>query len=340
MSRTGYVKAASGVLRRKLPFAETIAVVLILYLILLIIPWRFSWVDLFSNFLAWILLPAIPVLIYMLIRRRWITAALWAVPSIFFVVFFGALFLPALGMSETIASGSGSQPINLRVMTFNMYGHPPAQLQRQIDLIINSGADIISLQEVSRTSATVIESELADIYPYRVVYPEGIAGSGLLSKYPIENHEFFVLHRGLLYHCRATVNIDGHPVTVISAHPPPPLSLQGYEMTSVRYDEVKRLTEMATQGGPALMMGDFNMTDQSVVYRLPVIAGLHDTFREVGWGFGLTWPMKAKSLQLPFPLMRIDYIWHTDEFQPVSCHVGRRALSDHLPVIADIVFIP
>jgi endonuclease/exonuclease/phosphatase (EEP) superfamily protein YafD len=86
-------------------------------------------------------------------------------------------------------------------------------------------------------------------------------------------------------------------------------------------------------------MGDFNITDMSQVYRVLTGAGLKDTFREVGWGFGLTWPGRIQPPNEWFtPLVRLDYIWHTDEFHAESSWVGSHTASDHLPLIADFVY--
>ncbi|MCX6646385.1 MAG: endonuclease/exonuclease/phosphatase family protein [bacterium] len=178
------------------------------------------------------------------------------------------------------------------------------------------------------------------MYPYRALYPADVAGTGIISKFPISNEDFFLLTPGYLYHTMATVDIDGTPLTIISAHPPPPFSISEFQYKSSRYEEISKLIAMIPVGQPTLIMGDFNMTDQTLVYRLLVEAGLRDTWRETGWGLGYTWPLRLRGISLPFPVMRIDLIWHTNDFQAVSAWVGPKTESDHLPVIADLVFTP
>jgi vancomycin resistance protein VanJ len=327
------LKIASAVL-------DFCALGLILFLILMLIPRRPWFVEMLSSFLSWALLPSLFVLIVMTAMRRWRSAALWIVPTIAFFVLFGELFLPGLRSKpiddfDEIASGR-----HLRVMTWNLKGNTLSDPQPQIDILRDSGADIIALQEVSHDSAPAIEAQLADLYPYRVLFPMGVAGTGLLSKYPIESREVFQLTPGALYHCKVVLDVDGEPITVISAHPAPPLSLSQFRYYSLRRSEIGALVQMASQGGPVLLMGDFNITDQSSLYPLLTDSGLHDTFREAGWGFGPTWPARLQPIGRFCPLLRMDFIWHTDDFQALSVRIGRRAVSDHLAVIADLVYVP
>jgi vancomycin resistance protein VanJ len=316
---------------------DIIAGLIIVLMALMLIPKRPWFVELFSNFLSLFMFPSVLILITMIFMRRWRSALLWVLPAIATMVLFGGLYLPT-NRSQPLVETDAT--VHLRVMTFNLLGHAHLNRQSQIDLIRNSGADIIALQEVELGCIEVIDSQLADIYPYRALYPAEIAGTGIISKFPINNEEFFLLNPGYLYHTMAAIDIDGTPVTVISAHPPPPFLISDFQYKSDRSDEISKLIAKIPVGQTTLVMGDFNMTDQTSVYRMLVEAGLLDTWRETGWGLGYTWPLKLRGINLPFPIMRIDYIWHTDEFQAISARVGTGTVSDHLPVIADFIFNP
>jgi endonuclease/exonuclease/phosphatase family metal-dependent hydrolase len=80
------------------------------------------------------------------------------------------------------------------------------------------------------------------------------------------------------------------------------------------------------------------MTDQSDAYR-QMNDRLHDTFRETGQGMGFTFPASTPSkVRLFPPLLRIDYIWHSDQFTAHAVAVGRDSgISDHHPVVARLV---
>jgi endonuclease/exonuclease/phosphatase (EEP) superfamily protein YafD len=62
---------------------------------------------------------------------------------------------------------------------------------------------------------------------------------------------------------------------------------------------------------------------------------LGDTFREVGVGFGATWPRPVAD-ELPTwlpPIIRIDYIFHSTQFQAVEAVVDPFLGSDHLRTV-------
>ncbi len=315
------------------------AISLILFLLLMLIPKRPSTIEMFSNLLHWGLLPSLPALIFLLVKRRWKSVVIWSVPSLAFLFLFGGLFLPGFSPAHVCPPDGSAECIHLRVMTFNVLGASLGGRQSQVDMIRNSDADIIALQEVNQEFVDSIEGQLLDIYPYRILFPSGVAGTGLLSKFPIRDDEVFILTRSAsLNHCKAEIDIDGREITVISAHPPPPLPPGGFRVTASRYKETEAIVRMASETeGPLLLMGDFNITDQSMIYPILTNAGFKDSFREVGWGFGSTWPSRILSRDRAVPVIRLDYTWHTDEFQAQAIRVGPHVMSDHRPVIADLV---
>jgi endonuclease/exonuclease/phosphatase (EEP) superfamily protein YafD len=99
--------------------------------------------------------------------------------------------------------------------------------------------------------------------------------------------------------------------------------------------------QAATAGGPAVLMGDFNLVERHPIYRQIAGAGLTDAFRAAGRGVGVTLPTRMArwaatgsrwgSIPLP-PLFRVDYIWLTADLLPLVAWVGGHAGSDHLPV--------
>lgn len=81
---------------------------------------------------------------------------------------------------------------------------------------------------------------------------------------------------------------------------------------------------------PVIVCGDFNDTPQSYTYH-QVDLLLTDAFMQEGVGFGKTY---ARG---PIPF-RIDYIFHSEDFKTFSFRVGKKRLSDHFPVVAEIGF--
>jgi len=99
-----------------------------------------------------------------------------------------------------------------------------------------------------------------------------------------------------------------------------------------RAAEVSRLQAIIGDlDGPVLLMCDCNLTDTSEAYA-GLNALLGDSFREAGWGLGHT----SQPSGAPFPLQRIDYVWHSPDFRAVQAAVGQAGASDHRPIIAHL----
>ena len=321
-----------------LVLADLLAIGITLFMLLRFIPPpRPFLVDRYLNFLDLILLPALPVAALLAIKRLWRHAAFWLIPALGVVILFGGLFLPRIGAKPT-----AGRPI--RVMAYNLYGVkllPTGEFtgkrhgarQSEIDIIRASGADVVSLEELSQDAVDAINEQLGDLYPYRILKPNGIAGMGMLSKLPIGDEAVAPLSAGGFPGIRGQVEFNGRRITVLCAHPAPPLD---EEWAARAHREVVALAETARASKPVIVLGDFNMTDQHSDYRLLPRAGMRDAFREVGWGLGLTWPNRYYRRDVVPPLVRIDFIWHSDELEPLDCWVGKPGVSDHCPVLADL----
>jgi endonuclease/exonuclease/phosphatase (EEP) superfamily protein YafD len=117
--------------------------------------------------------------------------------------------------------------------------------------------------------------------------------------------------------------------------------LFGYD-TEMRNRQIARLLEiLEAETYPFIVAGDFNTSDQAVIYG--ELAGyMRDSFREAGWGLGGSWPV-SQSRGLPAfipPLVRIDYIWHSDHFRAVEALQGPPRGSDHLPLLVTLDVLP
>jgi endonuclease/exonuclease/phosphatase (EEP) superfamily protein YafD len=133
---------------------------------------------------------------------------------------------------------------------------------------------------------------------------------------------------------RAVLEVDGRALTVIVAHPPPPRRHRdGLYVNPGTAAQVAALTALAAGDGPALLLGDLNLTPLHAGYGGLRRAGLRDAFAEAGRGFGFTLPRRWRRLPL-VPFARIDYVWHTAHLAASRAWVGPDAGSDHLPVCA------
>lgn len=321
--------------------ASLYALSLLYYLSLRAIAGDRLWpVALASVFLPWLMFPALILLPLALWRRRWATGALLGVSVAVFVWLYGELFLPRLDLRFGAGPASGARPVDLTFMTYNAYRVPADAL---VKMLRASHADVIGLQELDRQQTAAIARALTDLYPYRVLYLDErshtLSALGLLSRHPIAQYRYFYMSTGRP-NIHAALDVEGRdePLAVIVTHPPSPgLGRGGYHIHELADDEITGLIPAATTGAPTVLLGDFNTSDQSDLYRPLRDAALVDAFRAAGWGFGFTWPVRLGGVPL-LPLARIDYIWHTAHFRALEAWVGPDAGSDHLPVLARLAW--
>jgi endonuclease/exonuclease/phosphatase (EEP) superfamily protein YafD len=91
-------------------------------------------------------------------------------------------------------------------------------------------------------------------------------------------------------------------------------------------------TEASREKLPVIIAGDTNLPPLSYVFASE-LSNFQDGFREVGSGFGYTFPAKH-------PWMRIDRILASDPLRFVRFLVGQSRSSDHRSVIADLERTP
>lgn len=259
--------------------------------------------------------------------KRWILAG-----------FYGVVILASIwNMRGLWVDGVENLPANGRtytIMTHNA-GNGLADPQPLVNVLRDSGADLIGLQEITANQALALDQSLARLYPYRILFGDGIPGKGLLSKFPIIEYEQLNLYPDRP-DLMATIQLKDTELTVIVAHPPPPrLHSNGIYMNAATQQQLYELIRMATHGGPVLMMGDFNMTTRSIFYNTLRRMGLVDAFEVAGEGPGFTLPLRWKKIPL-LPMARVDYIWHTQHLIALKSWIGENTGSDHLPVLAQL----
>ena len=96
----------------------------------------------------------------------------------------------------------------------------------------------------------------------------------------------------------------------------------------VRAEQARMLRRILdTETHPFIVCGDLNSTPSTWVYT-HLSRGLQDAFRRAGTGWGATFPAR-------FPLVRIDFILASEDWEVRRAHVSRTVVSDHIPVIAE-----
>jgi vancomycin resistance protein VanJ len=303
------------------------------------------WVRLAADFLPYLFLPLLVLLpLAVLSGSRW-AGVVVCVPCLAFLVLYGARFLPRW------ARASHHSGRTLTVMSYNVTMGFPG-VGQILSIIESENPDVIGLQELSPQVAEAL-SRLDERYPYQSLYPQPVccAGSGVLSRFPILHDEAFPLIEGGHLYQHLILDVEGRTLHLLNVHPKPPkVSWQwpgdsllfiptGYDATA-RDREIDRLIEqLDSLDGTVVVLGDFNMTDQSAGYK-KLTRRLNDGYREAGWGLGHTFPDvdKVGSIPVPFPLVRIDYVFHSRDVTAVRATVGANGGPDHRFLVAELSF--
>lgn len=305
---------------------------------------RWWWLIVANTFSLYLFLP-LAALIPLALGSRRRTAIAAAVPTLIFALLYGGLFLPRWPIRRA------AETPTLRVMTLNVLytNDDGAAVERLVEA---EAPDLICFQELTPRIAADLEARLGDSHPYRILFPaEGTTGIGIFSRYPLRDGELLSdpgeevgwWRQGAL---AATVDWQGQPITLLDIHAAPPPSgvfdprwPRFFEaVTHLRERELATWMEWAAQQErPLIAAGDFNLSDQNAGYRL-VAAHLRDAHRQAGWGWGHTWQAYSSryaGLPLFKRILRLDYVWYSDHWQPVEVHVAPwDGQSDHLGVVA------
>lgn len=312
--------------------------------------WWLAWLNNFAPYYFLPLFIAIPLGVVLRLQRlQVVTIVLLTIGVIWLLPRFvnGSWLNP-------IANNDSSSQAALKIVTFNVWGGN-AQLDRVSAWLRESDADIILLQEVPPAWAGSPIPQLADRYPYKVVQSVDFRpwGDAILSRYPFVVSSRYALEGTFARHERVELMWQGQLIAIYNAHLTLPMSdtpridiqiNNSFANMLIRYDDTQRnaqidrlLSTVKAETKPFIVAGDLNVSDNAVTYQA-LVNSLHDAYRAVGFGFGATWP-NAAIVGLPSvmpPLLRIDYVWHSDQFRAITATVGPELGSDHFPVVVTL----
>jgi len=309
-------------------------------------PW---WLKALDTVSFWLFAPTLALLLLsILISQRGYRLGA-SLAALVFTGYFWLPFLPWDMLKRRLYRGAYPDPSRtpLRVMTANLLksngdGHLIAAA------IAAEEPDVVALQELRPEHVQAIRDDLASTYAYQELYPGEVSeGLGLLSKAPFTSHALVPGRPGgnptqvvqILAGNRETWLVNFHSripeVKLKSA-----LGLRlPYDMdTEGRETDVRDLVQLVEgRAGNALIVGDLNTTEYCEEYRL-LPGRWRDAYREVGWGPGWTYPVGVAffGVRLPFPIFRIDYIFHRGTWRARSMRSARMPGSDHHYLIAEL----
>lgn len=241
---------------------------------------------------------------------------------------------------------SESFPV-VRFMTFNLrYEYYDSEYLATA--ILSKAVDVVVVQEVAPSVMPDLMTALEGQFPY-VIPPSSLSDLALFSRYPITATGWFVPAEGGREALHAILDIDGQQWHIVAVHPWPagltwlgksliPIGLHYGNLEAQMGNVVERVRSF---GGPAVVLGDFNMAEHSRAYRL-LSRQLTDAFCEAGNGLGFTFPQDVwiGGWQVPGPFVRLDYIFHSTDLMTRHVVVTCSGASDHCLVTADLMLRP
>ena len=261
------------------------------------------------------------------------------------------------------------------VMTYNVLhgrdqeAHGEQAGNRAIEYVINSGADIVCLQELLwyhpddvPNFTPSLRDSLFTAYPYHEYVPH--LDTKVLSKYPFKIIPGEKLIRKEYDYGRYSfyeINVKGRKLTLVNMHLCSPRlsdeernvvteikSVKGAKesMAEMRgsighkmriaYQKRKHDTSILRDvldriEGPVIVCGDMNDVPESYAYRLLRGTDLKDAYTETGFG-----PMITYNQHLFW--FHLDQILYRGPLKALSVKRGKLRASDHYPVTAEFEF--
>jgi len=248
----------------------------------------------------------------------------------------------------------------LRVISYNIHQGITVRRNRLSLSILKEALqelkpDLVFLQEVAGSSveklgklwpekvANQLEGLADQMWPHfayqkNVIFSRHHHGNAIMSRYPISN---FVLKditlgklkkRGLLHgviHIPQGESEKELVVHAVNAH----LGLFQFERRFQTQELIEYVKKTINTASPLLIAGDFNDWRQRVTKELQHRLHVQEAFFSFGQNHARTFPSRLPILQLD----RI-YFRHA-QMKSASCLKGRKwtVLSDHLPIMADLV---
>ncbi len=343
--------------------ALLIALFTVGYLAYYVRPTYIWWFELVAVGLPYLALLVAVAAIVLLVMRQWRMAVLHGILI--------ALMLIRMHPLDLFSGNTGASDETLSVLSFNVprwWGYEmPAKTAEMGEFVRRADPDVIGLQEANieyhdeepRLRAAPYVAILYDSLGYDTIGPESAGATWtpqpVLSRHRLVRQDEFKLFRspGDSVHTNVTrteIRWKGRNFAVYNVHlrtfgeKKPwrdermpsfqPQNLLPYirqyrDAYRVRAWEVEEIVKMVEQEDlPVVLCGDLNSTPNNWVHGR-VTTVLRDAFAEKGVGWGMTYHTRM-------PIVRIDFVFVSEEWDVVSARVLDAYLSDHLPLLVEL----
>ena len=244
-----------------------------------------------------------------------------------FIILVFSVFLHVLGNELSISS-------------FNInYGN--RKIKYTCKKILESGSDVVLIQEASRRFEYGAKKYLSDAYPYLWFsgpYSREAGRFAVLSKKAIFNKKYHKKSVALFGFQTFKIAFAGNFINFIHIHLNPPgrpssntlgaVISSIYENEKIHIKELNKIMKTYNKDKPTLVIGDFNCFPGVGAYNALVARGFIDSHLSVDPKANLipTWGMTIRKIAFEF---RIDYIFHNKFLKTDSFKVSNFPYSDH-----------
>jgi len=282
-----------------------------------------------NAFTRYVYLPAYLCLAWAVWQRRRFLALL----SVLIVVCHGTWIAPDFLPDRRFDLAAKDEPspaatANLRIFFANVYMDNP-DLQPLLQEIAEIDPDVVVLVEFHPRWLPHFQRS-----PYLAPFKYGVDRHGfyrgnmaIFSKQPMISGSYRVVATRVVQ--SVEIPLGTQSLRLIGLHAPRPMNVPGYDYRGFWQQVLPMLT---TEQGPMVVVGDFNATQYSLVYKQLKSAGLRSAHEDRGRGYATTWP----NGQLLVPPIRIDQAFLSPDVGCAKIVEGRGVGSDHKPLILDV----
>lgn len=281
------------------------------------------WLDLFAHFRLQYTAALVPALALALAARRWrlaLLAALLLLPNL----------VPIARLTLTTTPTASDPPLALAHFNLLTSNREHAAVTAWI---ANSGAALVSLQEVDARWAAV----LAEVPGYHLLHALPRAdnfGLAILLRDDATELVTAVTPLELAGMPALAVQLRHaeRPLALLSLHTLPPVSQRYSETRDAQLAAAAAWAQAQREAGAApVILGDFNATPFSRALAPLIAADLQDSLRAGGLWTAGSWPDLAWPLRIA-----IDHCWHDARLVSRDRAIGPALGSDHRPLRLDL----
>ncbi len=299
---------------------KIIAVAMVLVALLLVAPTNDFGINLIQSFNFWASLAFLFISIPCLL----LSVRLLARASFFSFLLVSANFLWAFDYGKVEAKNADLTVFHCNVLTSN------DKITSFIRAIHELEPDFLSIQELNCSWKSELIGTLSKQYPYFVVVPSDrdSFGLGVFSKYPLSDIE--------IKRWQGTPNITGEivldngAIPFVSSHTHSPVKFARYYKRNGHIHSIAKHKRDSFRNEKGLIMGDFNATPwDPAIQNFKRDTGMVDSRKKLT----LTFPAK-------FPIIPIDYIFHSKGLQCLNFKAVPVDGSDHIAIFGSYAITP